>query len=171
MDAKVVVLLEIHEDLKDVISCVEFLNRPGTTAIFLLRYPLDFWPYIRDHWVTTELVRAAAEQGVENLAKYSWKSQQELADQKFAPVREALRKRGIAMKLDLYTGSLRRALRKYSADPEVIWIIRPASGRRLLTRLLGMIGAHFQALRAAKFVPSWSRFRVACRRETHEQTW
>jgi hypothetical protein len=170
MDGKIVVSLGMPEDLADVLSCFEFLTRPGMTAIFLLRYPLEVWPYIRDHWVTTESVTAANARGRENLEKYSQELQQELADRKLAPVREALRQKGIAVKIVFYTGSLRKALRKYSADPEVFWIVRPASRPRLLTPLLGMISARFRSLRAAKLIPSWSRFRVACRRDTREQT-
>jgi hypothetical protein len=169
MDAKIVIALAKHEDVEDVSSCFEFLSKPGMTAIFLLRYPLEFWPYMRDHWVTTESVRGAVEQGKTNLATYSWKSQQELADRKFAQVREALGKSGVELKVELYTGSLKAALLKYSADPQVFWIVRPTSRRRLFSPLLSRITVHFRSLRSTKLVPSWSLFRVAYRREPHKQ--
>ena len=169
MDAKIVIALSIDKDVEEAISCFESLTRPGMTAIFLLRYPLEFWPYIRNHWVTTESVQAATERGRENLARYSWKSQQELADRKFGPLREALGKKGVAVQVEFYSGSLKEALEKYSADPKVCWIVRPTSRRRLSTLLLGLITANFQSLRSNELVPSWSLFRVAYRREPHKQ--
>jgi hypothetical protein len=165
MDAKIVIALAKHEDIEDVTSCFEFLSKPGMTAIFLLRYPLEFWPYMRDHWVTTESVRAAVEQGEMNLARYSWKSQQELADHKFVQAREALGKSGVELKVEWYTGSLKTALLKYSADPQVFWIVRPTPTRRLFSPLLSRIIAHFRSLHSTKLIPSWSLFRVAYRRE------
>jgi hypothetical protein len=167
MDAKIVVALAQHEDVEEVISCFDFLIRPGMTVVVLVPYPLELLPYIRDHWVTTESVRAATELGREIIARYSWERQQELAERKFAAAREALGMKGVEVVVNFYTGSLKEALLKYSADPKVFWIVRPAPTGRLFGRLLERIVAPF---RSTKLAPSWSLFRIAHRRGACRRT-
>ena len=167
IDTKIVVALAKHEDIEEVISCFDFLTRPGMTVVILVPYPLEFWPYIRGHWVTTESVRAATELGREIIARYSWESQQELAERKFVAVRGALGMKGVEVEVNFYTGSLKEALRKYSTDPKVFWIVRPASTGRLFGRLLGRIVAPF---RSTTLAPSWSLFRIAHRRDACRRT-
>jgi hypothetical protein len=165
--AKIVIALANHEDVEEVISCFDALTRPGMTVVILVPYPLEFWPYIRAHWVTMESVLAATELGQEIIARYSWESQQELAERKFAAVREALGMKGVGLKVNFYTGSLKEALRKYSADPKVCWIVRSASTGRMFGRLLGRIVAPF---RPTELAPSWSLFRIAHRRVACRRT-
>jgi hypothetical protein len=166
MDAKIVVDVAITADVEEVISCCELLARPGMTVILLLRSPLEPWAYIRDHWITAESVRAVVAQGKRNLARYSLPSEQELAEGKFAPVREALGKRGVAVQIDLFTGSLQQKLQEYSADARVSWIVRHAGSQRPLSRFLDRMLARFRSLRSGELVPSWSLLRVAYRRGT-----
>jgi hypothetical protein len=168
METKIVTAIDRLDEAGEAIPCLENLAKPGMTAIFLLRFPLQFWPYLRDHWVTTESVRTAAERGRENLAKYSRKAQQELADQKLAPLRTALGNKGVVVKIEFYTGSLQATLIKYCGDPQVIWIVLPISRGGLFTQLRAMIVAHFRSLCSTKLVHSWSLFRVAYRRETDQ---
>jgi hypothetical protein len=167
MEAKIITAIGRRDEAFEVIPCLENLTRPGMTVVILVPYPLEFWPYIRGHWVTTESVRAATELGREIIARYSWESQQELAERKFAAVREALGMKGVEVEVNFYTGSLKEALLKYSADPKVFWIVRPASTGRLFGRLLGRIVAPF---RSTKLAPSWSLFQIAHRRGAYRRT-
>ncbi|HEX9662650.1 MAG TPA: hypothetical protein VGB27_10230 [Candidatus Binatia bacterium] len=167
MEAKIITAIGRRDEAFEVIPCLENLTRPGMTVVILVPYPLEFWPYIRGHWVTTESVRAATELGREIIARYSWESQQKLAERKFAAVREGLGMKGVYVEVIFYTGSLKEALLKYSADPNVFWIVRPASTGRLFGRLLGRIVAPF---RSTKLAPSWSLFRIAHRRGACRRT-
>jgi hypothetical protein len=167
MEAKIITALGRRDEAFEVISCFDFLTRPGMTVVILVPYPLEPWPYIRAHWVTTESVRAATELGREIIARYSWERQQELAERKFAALREALGMKGVEVEVNFYTGSLKEALLKYSADPKVFWIVRPASTGRLFGRLLERIVAPFRSTTPA---PSWSLFRIAHRRDACRRT-
>lgn len=167
MEAKIVVASAMHEEIDEVISCLENLARPGTTVIFLVRYPLEFWPYLRDHWVTTESARTATARGREIMAAYSWETQRKLAERKFATLRQALAKKGIEVEVNCYTGSLKAALLKYGGDPKVFWIVRPTSIGRLFGRFPGRMVALFRSTQPA---PSRSLFRVAQRRGSRKQT-
>ena len=167
MGAKIITAIGRRDEALEVIPCLENLTRPGMTVVILVPYPLEFWPYICGHWVTTESVRAATELGREIIARYSWESQQELADRKFAAVREALGMKDVEVEVNFYTGSLKEALRKYSTDPEVFWIVRPASTGRMFGGLLGKIVA---PLRSTTLAPSWSLFRIAHRRGACRRT-
>jgi hypothetical protein len=167
MEAKIITAIGRRDEAFEVIPCLENLTRPGMTVVILVPYPLEFWPYIRGHWVTTESVRAATELGREIITGYSWESQQELAERKFAAVREALGMKGVEVEVNFYTGSLKEALLKYSADPKVFWIVRPASTGRLFGRLLGRIVAPF---RSTTLAPSWSLFQIAHRRGAYRRT-
>jgi hypothetical protein len=170
MNETIVVALAIRDDVEEVISCSEFLAKPGMTVVVLLRYPLERWPYLRDHWIASESVRVAVEQGRRNLSRYSLASERELAERKFARVRQALGKLGVEVKIGFYTGSLKAKLEEYSADPQVSWIVRPARSRAPLSFVLDRVSAHFRSLQSTSLVSSWSLLRVACRRGTHEQT-
>lgn len=167
MEAKIITAIRRRDEAFEVIPCLENLTRPGMTVVILVRYPLEFWPYIRGHWVTTESVRTATEVGREIIARYSWENQQEIAERKFAAVREALGMKGVEVEVNFYAGSLKEALLKYSADPKVFWIVRPASTGRFFGRLLGRIVAPF---RSTKLAPSWSLFRIAHRRGACRRT-
>ena len=167
MEAKIITAIGRRDEAFEVIPCLDNLTRPGMTVVILVPYPLEFWPYIRDHWVTTESVRAATELGREIISRYSWERQQELAERKFAPVRGALGTKGVEVEVNFYSGSLKEALRKYSADPKVFWIVRPASTGRLFGRLVGRIVAPF---RSRTLAPSWSLFRIAHRRGAWRRT-
>lgn len=167
MEAKIITAIGRWDEPFEVIPCLENLTRPGMTVVILVRYPLEFWPYIRGHWVTTESVRTAMEVGREIIARYSWENQQEIAERKFAAVREALGMKGVEVEVNFYAGSLKEALLKYSADPKVFWIVRPASTGRFFGRLLGRIVAPF---RSTKLASSWSLFRIAHRRGACRRT-
>jgi hypothetical protein len=169
MEAKIVVEVANTADVEEVISCCEFLAKPGMTVILLLRSPLRSWDYIRDHWITVESTRAAIEQGRQSLTRYSSLSQRALAEQRFAPVTEALGKRRVAVQIDHSTESLKQKLQAYGADPQVFSIVRYAGSRRPVRFLLHRVMARFRPIQSSEFIPSWSLLRVSYRSRAREQ--
>ena len=169
MEAKIVTAIGRRDEAGEVIPCLENLTRPGMTAVILVRYRLEFWPYIQDYWVTTESVRVAAQRGREIIERHSWDTQRELAERKFAAVRQALGMKGVGVEINLYTGSLKDALVKYSADPTVFSIVRPTSTLGWFGRLRKRITWPLGFFRSKACTPSWSLFRVACRRRAFKQ--
>ena len=169
MEAKIVTAIGRREEAGEVIPFLENLTRPATTVVILVRYPLEFWPCIRDHWVTAESVRVATERGREIIERYSWETQRELAERKFALVRQALALKGVEVEVNFYTGSLKEALVNYRADPKVYWIVRPSTTGRLFGRFQERIARRLGLFPSETRTPSWSLFRVACRRGAFKQ--
>ena len=113
---RILVFLKKHDRVEEMIPCLEQLARPGMRVVFLVPYPVQLWRYVRDHWITTESVRAAVLAGRQTMEHYSWELQRARAERKVAPARDALRKKDIQVVVELYTGSLRKALRDYGSD-------------------------------------------------------
>ena len=108
--------------------------------VFLIPYPVDAWLYLRDHWVTTESPGNATLAGRMLMENYAWEAQKELAEQKVAPARAALRGRGVDIAVDVYTGRLGEVVRSYARSGDVHLVtLRGVSGLRILSFLREMI--------------------------------
>ena len=166
MDAKIILASALDEEINEVIACLENLVRPRVTVVFLVRYPLEYWPYLRDHWVTTDSVRTAMTRGSELIETYSWETQRNLAARRFAKLQQVLGEKGIEAEFSFYSGSLKAALRDYGADPNVCWMVRLASPGHLCSRILARMVSLF---RPTEFAPSWSLFSIARRSGSRKQ--
>jgi len=144
MIGKILVALGGNDRVEETIPCVEKLARPGMKVVFLLRYPVEFWRYFRDHWVTTESARNATSAGKTIKEGYSWEAQRALAEQLVAPARLALQSRKVEVEVNLYTGSLAKTVRDYRADKDIHWIVtKPLGAGRigyLLTKAMIPLG-------------------------------
>ncbi len=67
--------------------------------------------------------------------RYSWEGQKRLAKVKIFPACEVLLKRGTEVDVDIYAGSLRRAVRSYAFKGDVHLIVTPTGNGLPLTRL------------------------------------
>lgn len=99
------------------------------------------WAYWRDHWVATESVRDAVLSGKKVMEQYSWPLQRGLADQMVSHAREALSRTRMEVSVDLYTGSLRDAMRDYVASGDVRFILLPADNGSVIIRLVNRLCA------------------------------
>jgi hypothetical protein len=136
MAAKILVQLKRHDQIDDIIPYVEKVARPGMKVIFLIRYPIEPWLWVRDHWVTMESPREAMMAGRKIMERYSWETQKGLAEKKVFPAREALRKRGVEVVVDVYTGRLTEVVRSYTLNGDVHLIMIPTRSGHLTMRLL-----------------------------------
>jgi hypothetical protein len=59
MEGKILVLLRRHNRIEDILPSLEKIAQPGMKVVFLIPYPAKLWPWLRDHWVTTESSREA----------------------------------------------------------------------------------------------------------------
>jgi hypothetical protein len=122
---------------EEIIPYLENLAKPGMKVIFLLRYPVKLWSYLRDHWIDTESPRKAQAAGQELAERYSPEAQIGFAEEKIAPARDALREKPISVEVELYTGNLRSKVLEHTAKGDVDWIIMPAPRSSWPLRLLG----------------------------------
>ena len=133
---KIVVSLTRKDSVKDIMPCLELLTKPGMAVIFLFPYPAEWLPYVCDYWVTTESVGAAVAAGKTLAQRYSCEMQTELAREITAQAAADLTKRRVQVEVHFYGDSLRRVLRDYGADKDVVWMIRDVPRRGWLRHLL-----------------------------------
>jgi hypothetical protein len=109
MSKEILVAMKSQDRIEDIIPCVERVARPGTKVTFLVRYPADGFARPKEG-----LGRAAALAETHRLAKYySWEENQNRAERKVSPARETLQRKGIEVAVDLYSGSLKKALKSH----------------------------------------------------------
>ena len=153
MQGKILVAMQQQGWSEEIIPYLENLARPGMRMIFLVRYPVKLWSYLRDHWVDTESPRKALLAGQELAERYSREAQIALAQEKIAPARDALREKPISVELELYTGNLRRKVLEHAAAGDLDWVIMPAPGSYWPARLLGRGIASLSGFKWARSLP------------------
>ena len=133
MKKQILVPLRRNDGIDEIIPYVERIAQPGMKVVFLLRYPVDgfIWSRPREE-SSREAVLAA-----EKLAKhYSWEENLQRAKSKVSPASEVLHRKGAEVGVDVYGGSLREAVRGYTAKGDVHLIVARAGIGHWITRLL-----------------------------------
>jgi hypothetical protein len=153
MQGKILVAMQGRDRPEEIIPYLENLARPGMRVIFLLRYPVKLWSYLRDHWVDTESARKAQLAGQELAERYSREAQIAIAEDKIAPARAALREKPITVEVELYTGNLQSKVLEHTVMGDVDWIILPAPRTSWLLRLLGPASARSGGFEWARSLP------------------
>lgn len=143
MAGQIFVPFNSHLRMKDTLSVIEEAAKPGTTVVFLIRYPVDPWAWFRDHWVTTESSRDAMLAGRKIMEKYSWERQRAVAEETVAPWRHVLQKMGVKATVDIYTGSLSSVVKNNSRGDEISLVMRAENDLPImgfLHRPIGFVG-------------------------------
>src|SRR5215510_9737919 len=105
MNKKILVPLRQYDRIEEMIPYIENVARPGMTVVFLVPYLVDGIRFHKEEYG----MRAAME--AKNLVKYySWEGNLEKAKQQVALACEALQARGIETAVDVYAGSLKKAV-------------------------------------------------------------
>ncbi len=144
MAGKILVALKSQDRLYQVLPYVEEVAQPGMKVIFLIRFaPTGVSEGSRDNSVTLkppeevefvgDLEQRRRTDG-QIRGTQSMEEQRLLAEHKAFLTEEALRKRGIEIAVDVYTGSLKRVVRSYTRDGDVHLIMMRA-GRFLLAMM------------------------------------
>ena len=120
---KLLVTMTGRDPIEELMPCLEILVRPEMTVIFLFQYPVEAGSYFRDHRITVESARHATEVGRTIVQRYSWEAQEELAQQIIGPAVGALKNKGVQVETHLYSGSLAKVIKNYSADRDIHWIM------------------------------------------------
>ena len=124
MEGQILVPFNSDTRVSEIIPVIEKAAKAGMRIIFLVRYPMNSWEWLRDHWVTTESSRDATLVGREIMDKYSIEGQRASAEKIVAPWRQALEKIGVKATVDVYTGSLSSVVENYSRRDGMSLLIR-----------------------------------------------
>ena len=135
MNKKILVPLARNNGAGEMIPYIEKVARPGMDVVFLVRYPVDGFI-----WAKEEYGMRAALQARELVNYYSWENNVENAERKLSPVCEALRAKGVEATVDVYAGSLKKAVRSYTVNGDVHLIMtRAGLGDRIAALVAGTI--------------------------------
>ena len=133
MSKKILVPLAQNDRAEEMIPYVERIARPGMNVMFRVRYPAAGFM-----WTKEEYGMRAALQAKELVNYYSWENNLENANRMVSPVCEALRAKGVEATVDVYAGSLKKAVRSHTASGDVHLIMtRAGIGPRIAGFLNG----------------------------------
>lgn len=155
MTGQILVPFNSRLRINNIISVIEEAAKPGMSVVFLIRYPVDRWGWLRDHWITTESSRDAVLAGKKVLDRYSREGQRALAEERVAPWRYALQKSNANVAVDVYTGSLSNVVENYVRQNEISLLISRENDSPIMgfiRRLIAFLGL----FKRANFRPIFS---------------
>jgi len=148
MNKKILVPLGQYDRSEEMIPYIENVARPGMLVVFLVRYPVDGFI-----WAKEEYGMRAAMRAKELVNYYSWEGNLQNAQKQVAPACEALRAKSLEASVDIYAGSLKKAMRSHMLSGDVHLIITRAGIGDWLARLFDGITSVFKRFRRPSFSP------------------
>lgn len=126
MIKKILVPLGQYDRTEEMIPYVEKVARSGMKVVFLVRYPMGI------QWASKEPDTETASEVKDLLDYYSWEANLKRAKREVAPAVKALGLKGIEAAVDVYAGSLKKAVRSHTASGDVHLIMQRAGiGQRI----------------------------------------
>jgi len=116
MNKKILVPLGQNDRVEALIPYVEQVARSGMNVVFLMRYPVGGFVGLEEEFG----MKAALEAKKLALHYYSWEENLHRAANRVSHASEVLGNKGIEVKIEIYTGSLKQALRSKESGPCLI---------------------------------------------------
>jgi len=148
MNKKMLVPLGQYDRSGEMIPYIEKVARPGMLVVFLVRYPVDGFIWAKEEYGMTAALKAK-----ELVNYYSWQGNLESAQRQVAPACEALRAKGIEAAVDVYAGSLKRAVRSHMLNGDVHLIMARAGIGDWIARLFAGTSSIFKWFRRPSLSP------------------
>ncbi|HSE91597.1 MAG TPA: hypothetical protein VLJ79_35700 [Candidatus Binatia bacterium] len=148
MNKKILVPLGQYDRSEEMIPYIENVARPRMQVVFLVRYPVDGFIWAKEEYG----VRAALE-AKKLVNYYSWEGNLENAQKQVAPACEALRAKGIEAAVDVYAGSLKKAVRSHMLNGDVHLIMTRAGIGDWLAKLFDGTTSVFKWFKRPSFSP------------------
>jgi hypothetical protein len=148
MNKKILVPLGQYDRSEEMIPYIENVARPGMKLVFLMRYPVDGFI-----WGKEEYGMRAALEANKLVNYYSWEGNVEKAKQQVAAACEALRSKGIEAVVDVYPGSLKKAMRRHMLSGDVHLIMTRAGISEWIAKLFDGTNLVFKWFKRPSFSP------------------
>jgi hypothetical protein len=148
MNKKILVPLGQYDWSEEMIPYIENVARPGMKVVFLMRYPVDGFA-----WAKEEHGMRAALEAKKLVNYYSWEGNLEKAKKQIAPASEALHAKGIEAAVDVYAGSLKKAVRSHMLSGDVHLIMTRAGIGDWIERLFDGTTSIFKWFKRPTFSP------------------
>jgi hypothetical protein len=146
MNKKILVPLGQYDRSEQMIPYIENVARPGMKVVFLVRYPVDGFI-----WAKEEYGLRAALEAKKLVSYYSWEGNLETAKKQVAPASEALRAKGVEVAVDVYAGSLKKAVRSHTLNGDVHLIMTRAGVGDWIARLFDGTNSIFKWFKRPSF--------------------
>ncbi len=157
MAKQILVPISRNDRVKEMIPYVERVTNPGMKVVFLVRYPVDgFDEYIRAGRATGETGTPNPEEIKKIAARYTWESQQQQARQRVFPACHALQRKGAEVTVEVYAGSLRKAVKSYALTGDVHLMMANAGIGRVISRSLKNLVSALRLSKRPSFAPTLS---------------
>jgi hypothetical protein len=152
----ILVPLNFTDQIESIIPRIEAVAQTGMTVIFLIPYQAN--GFFKNRRLRAELSTTDIPTDRNALMKYSYENQTRLADEKTSVAGEALRQRGIKVITYVYTGRLRRLLKRYKRNGGVHRVLPPRRNAIPIMAFLRRVVAPFSVSKRFNSVPylySW----------------
>jgi len=148
MSKKILVPLPQNVRIEEMIPYVDRVARPGMTVVFLVRYPVGGFIWAKEEFGMKAVLEA------KNLVNYySWEENLRRATGKVSSAYAALRPKGIEVAVDVYAGSLKKAVRSHTLNGDVHLIMTRTGIGDWIARLFDGTGSVFDWFRRPRFFP------------------
>jgi hypothetical protein len=148
MNKKILVPLAQNDRIEEMIPYVEKVARPGMKVVFLVRYPVDGFI-----WGKEEYGMRAAVEAKQLVNYYSWEENLGRAAKRISYAAEVLGCKGVEVSVDVYAGSLKKAVRSHTLNGDVHLIMTRAGIGDWIARLFDGTGSVFDWFRRPRFSP------------------
>ncbi len=148
MNKKILVPLGQYDASEEMVPYIEKVARPGMKVVFLVRYPVDGFI-----WAKEEYGMRAALEAKKQVNYYSWEGNLERAKKQVAPACDALRAKGIEADIDVYAGSLKKAVRDHTLNGDLHLIMTRAGIGDWIARLFDGTNSVFKCFKRPSFSP------------------
>lgn len=148
MKKLILVPMKRDDRVGDLLPYVEEVVRPGMKVLFMAPYPVEGFRCSHEEsgW------KAIAE-GIRLADYYKWDTNRRKVNELWAPAMEALNAKGIEAVIELYAGSMRRAVREYAARGDIHLIVTRASFGNWVERIFDAAIAVVRSLVRPSFAP------------------
>jgi hypothetical protein len=148
VNKKILVSLGRYDSSEEMIPYIEKVARSGMKVVLLMRYPVDGFV-----WAKEEYGMKAALKAKELVNHYSWERNLGNAQEQVAPTCEALRAKGIEAAVDVYAGSLKKAVRSHMLNGDVHLIMTRAGIGEWIAKLFDGTTSVFNWFKRPSFSP------------------
>jgi hypothetical protein len=148
MKKLILVPLKRNDRVEDFMPYIAEVARPGTEAVFMVPYPVDGF-----RWSRADCGGKAIEEGLRLADYYNWDNNLAKAKTRLGPAMAALGANGIETAVEVYAGSMRRAVRTHAANGEVHLIVSRGSVGNWIERLVDAGTSLFRMLKRPAHAP------------------
>ena len=132
MDKTILVPLRTGDRIEEIIPYLKTVTQPGMGVVFLIHHSANSLKWLQAYCGIMEGGLEKTLALARMMESYSTRMRRQLAQQKVFQNCESLHQLNVKMAVDLYQGSLRKALRSYVRNGDVgLLLMRPGIGLQL----------------------------------------